>query len=327
MRVASLILLLALSSAVRAQDSMAIKKMPAGEVKMIPVRNGKYKVWTQKVGSGKYKLLLLAGGPGSSFEYFENFPQYLSNNYEIYFYSQLGSYLSDQPSDSTLQTIDGYVEEVEEVRKAMGLDNFFLLGHSWGTRLALAYAARYQQHVKGLIMSNGSGLGKALWNNEPYQQRLWADIVAGIPEYSIYADSIRSFGMTEQSRPDVMSTIMKKARPVYIKKHFMRLDSVPDAVYRSRIHSRKESDMRWLIADTENQESESLLAKIKIPVLFIGGQHDYIDPDSYRIAKSMVKSSSKVTVVITPNGSHRPMWDDPENYFEAIRVFIAKNNK
>jgi proline iminopeptidase len=307
-------------------ENQATNKMNEKGVRMVSVRQGKYKVWTRKINSGKIKLLLLAGGPGSSFEYFENFAAHLKNGYEIYLYSQLGSYLSDQPADSSLQTVDAYVEDLEEVRKTLGIDNFYLLGHSWATRLALAYTAKYQQHVKGLILSNGSGLGNKLTNYDNYQQGLWADIVQELPEFKQYADSIRNYGMSEKTHPELMEQIMKQARPVFVKQHFMRLDTVPDPVYRSRIHS-NEPKMHWLVDDTQRQDPLPLLSAITVPTLFIGGRYDYIPQEGYLTAKKQMKNNRDVTIYITPNGSHRAMWDDADNYFSALRSFIERVNQ
>ena len=71
-------------------------------------------------------------------------------------YDQLGSYYSDQPRDSSLWTTPRFVEEVEQVRKALNLDssNFYLPGNSWGGLLAMEYALKYQKNLKGLIISN-----------------------------------------------------------------------------------------------------------------------------------------------------------------------------
>src|SRR5271167_1280717 len=75
---------------------------------------------------------------------------------EYYYYDQLGSYYSDQPDFDDLWELPRFVDEVEQVRLALGLDatNFFLLGHSWGGVLAIEYALHYQQHLKGLVISN-----------------------------------------------------------------------------------------------------------------------------------------------------------------------------
>jgi proline iminopeptidase len=96
-------------------------------------------------------LLLLHGGPGATHEYFEAFVSYLrAAGIEYYNYDQLGSAYSDQPDEPELWEVDRFVDEVDEVRRALGLngDNFFLLGHSWGGILAIEYALNHQQHLR-----------------------------------------------------------------------------------------------------------------------------------------------------------------------------------
>ena len=320
-----LIALMLAVGAVNAQenDSLRPLRMNAVGVKIVSVRDAKYKVFTQKTSSGKHKLLLLPGGPGSSFEYFEIFPAQLKDSFEIYFYSPLGSYLSDQPGDSSFQTMKGFVEDVEEARKALGLDQFFLLGHSWGGRLALAYAAKYQTHLKGLILSNSSGLGRGLSNFEEHQRQLYADIVDTLPTFSQYGEAIRSGELTQQSNPALMEAIMKKAQPIFVKAHFLRLATVPEPLVRSRLHS-NEKQMGPLVCDTQNEDVASLLNSITVPVLLLGGKYDYV-PNDYEKARVIMKNARDVTIFITPNGSHRSMWDDADNYFAAIRSFVGKH--
>jgi proline iminopeptidase len=81
------------------------------------------------------------------------FPQ---ESIEYIYYDQLGSYYSDQPNDNSLWTTERFVEEVEQVRKALKLDssNFYLMGQSWGGILAMEYALKYQKNLKGLIIAN-----------------------------------------------------------------------------------------------------------------------------------------------------------------------------
>lgn len=105
-------------------------------------------------------------------EFFENFDGYLPNEeIEYIYYDQLDSYYSDKPNDSTLWTTEHFVEEVEQVRKALNLDkdNFYLLGQSWGGILAMEYALKYQDNLKGLIISN---------------------MMASASEYQKYADEV-----------------------------------------------------------------------------------------------------------------------------------------
>ncbi len=95
---------------------------------------GKFKVWTKRIGNNpRMKVLLLHGGPACTHEYFECFESFLpEEGIEFYYYDQLGSFYSDQPKDTSLWYTDRFVEEVEQVRQALGLnkDNFYLLGHS-----------------------------------------------------------------------------------------------------------------------------------------------------------------------------------------------------
>ena len=110
----------------------------SGGVKMVPIKTsaGKFNVWTKRIGNNPtMKVLLLHGGPGATHEYLEAFDSYFPNaEIEYYYYDQLESYYSDQPNDSTLWTVERYVDEVEQVRRALGLnkDNFYLYGSSWG---------------------------------------------------------------------------------------------------------------------------------------------------------------------------------------------------
>src|SRR6476646_7483450 len=141
-------------------------------IKMIPIKaNGKeFKVWTKRFGNNpRIKVLLLHGGPAAGHEYVECFESFFPREgFEFYEYDQLGSLNSDQPSDSSLWTIERFVEEVEQVRKAIGAskDNFYVLGNSWGGMLAMEYALKYQDNMKGLIVAN---------------------MVASIPDYNKYA--------------------------------------------------------------------------------------------------------------------------------------------
>ena len=146
-----------------------------GGVKVIPVETelGTFNVWTKRVGNNPdLKVLLLHGGPGATHEYFESADSYFPNaEVEYYYYDQLGSGNSDNPEDERLWDLDRFVDEVEQVRLALGLDasNFVLLGHSWGGILGMEYALKYQQNLKGLVISN---------------------MVASAPEYMKYAQEV-----------------------------------------------------------------------------------------------------------------------------------------
>src|SRR6188474_903501 len=129
-------------------------------IHLIPIETpiGSFKVWTKRFGNNpRIKVLLLHGGPSATHEYMECFESFFpKEGFEFYEYDQLGSYYSDQPKDSSLWVTERFVEEVEQVRKAIGADktNFYVLGNSWGGILGMEYALKYQDNMKALIIAN-----------------------------------------------------------------------------------------------------------------------------------------------------------------------------
>ena len=266
----------------------------AGGVKMIPIKTpvGNFKVWTKRFGSNpKIKILLLHGGPAFTHEYMECFETFFQREaFEFYEYDQLGSYYSDQPKDSSLWTIPRFVDEVEQVRLAIGADssNFYILGNSWGGILAMEYALKYQQHVKGLLVSN---------------------MVASAPEYGKYADEV----LAKQMKPEVLAEIraieakkdfsnpryMELLLPNFYKEHTLRLAEWPDAFNRSLKHANGEvytlmqgpSEFgiggRLATWDIKNR-----LKEIAVPTLMIGAKHDTMDPKAMEEQSKMVQNGS-----------------------------------
>src|SRR5215472_8978011 len=146
-----------------------------GGARRIPVDTpkGTFHVWVKRVGNNpRLRVLLLHGGPGSTHEYLEACDSFLpAAEVEYYYYDQLGSGLSDQPDEPSLWELDRFVDEVEQVRQALGLDcdSFVLYGQSWGGILGIEYALAHQQHLRALVISN---------------------MMASVPAYNAYAEQV-----------------------------------------------------------------------------------------------------------------------------------------
>lgn len=149
-------------------------QIKTGSIKMILI-DGKYNVWTKQVGEGKIKVLLLNGGSeftGDNFKCFEDFLP--KEGIEIYYYDLLGTGNSDIPTDTTLWNTPRFVEEIEQVRKGLGLDNFYILGHFGGGMLTMEYLQKYQRHVKAVILSSmTAGMKSYTSYVEPVKKRLF----------------------------------------------------------------------------------------------------------------------------------------------------------
>jgi proline iminopeptidase len=284
-------------------------------IRMVPVVGGKYKVWTKKIGSGSVKVLLLHGGPGFGHEYLEAFESFLPQaGIEMYYYDQLGCTNSDQPDDTSLWTLARYTEEVEEVRRALGLDHFVLFGHSWGGILALEYALNYQQHLRGLVISNmTAGVQAALRRSASIKNQLPPDTLARLTALEAKED---------YDSPEYQKIMMEDLYP----KMVCRIQPWPEPVTRAfrhvnaNIYIFMQGKSEFLVTgNLKDWERWDRLHEIKVKALTIGARYDEMDPeDMSKMAKLMTNGS----YAYCPNGSHMAMWDDQKVYFDHLLNFL-----
>ena len=289
----------------------------SGETKIVTLQDN-YHVWTRREGEGPIKILLLHGGPGMTHEYLEPFSDYIKNHpeIEIIYYDQLGSYFSDQPNDPTLWNIPRFIDEIEEVRKAWHLEQFYLYGQSFGGLFALEYAAsQYGKHAKAVIDSNmvDSYQDYAKYINK-YRETMDSDDVA-------YMKKIEAAGDYEDSH---YNELLQKL----YNRCICRIHPWPDAVQRTFDHLNEQVYVT-LQGPTEfnitglcrNWTIRDRLKKITVPTLVLGAKYDSMNPEEIKaVAKRLPDGESH----ICPNGSHFSIFDDQKDYFDAITKFIEK---
>lgn len=304
-------------------DNIGRDDVLSGGVKMIPVQTSKgtFRVWTKRIGNNPtIKVLLLHGGPGVTHEYLEVFDSFFpAAGIEYYYYDQLGSYYSDQPDEPELWELSRFVEEVEQVRQALGLggESFYLYGQSWGGILAIEYALKYQQHIKGLIISN---------------------MMASIPAYNEYAETVLMPGMDQtilaeikeyESAGDYDS---QRYMDLLFEHHYiehvlrMPLEEWPDPVNRAFKHLNAEIYVPMqgpselgASGKLEQWDRTTDLNKISVPTLVIGAQYDTMDPGHMEWMAGAVQNGRYLHC---PNGSHLAQYDDQETYFDGLIDFI-----
>jgi proline iminopeptidase len=295
----------------------------AGGVRMVPVSThaGEFRVWTRRFGSNPdLKLLLLHGGPGATHEYLETFDAYLpAAGVEYYFYDQLGSFFSDQPDDPSLWEIDRFVDEVEQVRVALGLDrdDFVLYGQSWGGLLATEYALAHQEHLKGLVISN---------------------MMASIPAYNRYAEEVIMPGLDQGALAEIkrLEAAGETDDPAYdallmehhYVKHVCRLpvEEWPDPVARGFEHINpaiyvplQGPSELGASGKLEHWDRTSDLHRIDVPTLVMGAAHDTMDPAHLRW---MAEQLPQGRYHHSPDGSHLALVDDADVYFAGLVDFL-----
>lgn len=294
-------------------------EIKAGGNQLIEI-DGKYHVWTKKVGDGKMKVLLLHGGPGFSHDYFECFEDFLpGEGMTIYYYDQLGSGNSDTPADTTLWHLPRFIEEVEQVRKGLHLDSFYLVGHSWGGMLAMEYLHTYQSHVKGAVISN---------------------MTAGMKDYTSYVTQLRHqiFTPSENALYDSLNKAKAYSSPQYADLLMNRLytqvvcrlpvEKWPEPLLRAfkkanlTIYQQMQGvDEFHVTGNFKDWEFWDRLPDIKIPVLVIGGMKDEMNPEGIKREGQLLPNSR---TYLCPNGSHMSMYDDQQNYFNHLTEFLKE---
>jgi proline iminopeptidase len=299
--------------------------MLSGGARKIPVNTpaGRYGVWVKRIGNNPdFRLLLLHGGPGCTHEYLEACDSYLpAAGIEYYYYDQLGSGFSDQPDEPSLWELDRFVDEVEQVRVALGLDrdNFVLFGQSWGGILAIEYALHHQQHLRGLVISN---------------------MMSSVPAYNAYAEQILMPEMDQAALAEIkaLEATGETEDPKYMElliehhyvHHVLRMPAAdwPDPVQRAFAHinpaiyvSMQGPSELGISADARlaHWDRSAELASIDVPALVIGARHDTMDPAHMQMMAGLLPHGRYLHC---PDGSHLAMYDDQAVYFAGLIDFL-----
>jgi proline iminopeptidase len=292
---------------------------------MVPVDTptGIYRVWAKRVGnSPDLKVLLLHGGPGATHEYLEAMDSFLpAAGVEYYYYDQLGSGRSDQPDEPALWELDRFVDELEQVRLALGLDrdNFVLYGQSWGGLLATEYALRHQEHLRGLVISN---------------------MMSSVPAYNAYARQVLMPQMDQAALAEIMSfeesgdfanpRFMELLYEHHYVHHVLRMpvEDRPDPVQRGlghinpAIYVSMQGPSELGISATAKLagwDRTDELALIEVPTLVMGARYDTMDPAHMQM---MANRLPRGQYLYCPKGSHLAMYDDQQTYFAGLVDFL-----
>ncbi|MFT9272999.1 MAG: proline-specific peptidase family protein [Liquorilactobacillus nagelii] len=286
---------------------------------IITLDNG-YHLWTHTSGQGAIKLLCLHGGPGGNHEYYENFAEKLADlGVQVSMYDQLGSWYSDQPDFSKQENIDKFlnleyfVDEVEEVRQKLGLDQFYLLGQSWGGALTQEYALKYPEHLKGIIISS---------------------MTDNIEEYVTNINAIRE---KEFSAEDLAFMKKCEATNEYDNERYQNLIDILNRGYVDRkqppaishltetmatpVYNYFQGDNEFVVTGKlKGWDRRNDIHNISVPTLITFGEHETMPIPT---AKRMAATIPHARLETTPNGGHHHMIDNAPVYFAHLKRFLS----
>lgn len=288
--------------------------------KIITLDNG-YHLWTNTQGEGDIHLLALHGGPGGNHEYWEDAAEQLKKqglNVQVTMYDQLGSLYSDQPDYTEPEiakkylTYEYFLDEVDEVREKLGLDNFYLIGQSWGGLLVQEYAVKYGQHLKGAIISS---------------------MVDEIDDYVKHVNALREKTLSKEA-VDFMKDCEAKndySNPKYQEYVQVMNENYIDRKQPSKLYHLKalggdavynafQGDNEFVITGKlKDWHFRNQLKNIKVPTLITFGEHESMP---LATGKKMAELIPNAKFVTTPNGGHHHMVDNPDVYYKHLADFI-----
>jgi proline iminopeptidase len=267
-----------------------------------------YKVSGPSTGT---PVVLLHGGPGFSSFYLKPL-EVIKNEWPVVRYDQLGAGKSDRITDTSMMTIAHFVRELDSLRSHLGFAKMHLVGHSWGTILALEYYRAHPDHVASLTLSSPA-LDLPQWARNT--AKLVTTLSLGAQHAIAVADSTHNY-----KAPDYLAA-MDEFYGKYVWRHPIRVDL--DSLMRTAndsIYDYMEGPSEFTITGTlKNYNATGFLPKVRVPVLYTAGEFDEADTATVR---HFAKLTPGAQFVIIPGAAHVTTWDGAYAHVTALRAFL-----
>jgi proline iminopeptidase len=271
------------------------------------------RVWYEIVGEGELPpLVLIHGGPGGTHDYLKPFED-LTDERKVIFYDQLGSGKSAGYGGKSLWNLASFADELQRLIKSLGLDDYYILGHSWGAAVAISFAVKRPQGLKGVLLSDPL-VSTPLWEKDA--ERL-------IPKSARKA--IRDYERDGKNKNEYL-----KASKDFYKKHVWGMARRPWPALRSKKGKNWEI-YNYLWGPQEFTATGTLkkldltkeLREIRLPVLLLCGRYDEVMPSTLRKYQRLLPDAR---VEVFGNSAHWPFWTDRKAYMASVRRFLKSNN-
>ncbi len=279
----------------------------------IPVTGGK--VWYEAIQFGNgIPLLTLHGGPGTPHDYLEPLAK-LANDRPVIFYDQLGCGKSERPINKNLWNRSRFVEELSQVIAALGLFQFHLFGHSWGSMLAIDFALTKPIGLMSLILASPA-LSIPRWMQDMYKYR------------SNLSPKTQRILQEHESNGSTDSDAYQHAAMKFYEKHLCRCRPWPNALKQAMTKEGSEVyEAMWgpsefyITGNLLDYDSTSQLSEINIPTLFTCGRYDEATPDAASWYHSLLPKSE---IAIFEHSAHMAHLEETSHYIQVVRDFIRK---
>jgi len=272
------------------------------------------KLYYEIIGKGT-PLFVLHGSSGSH-RYFLPYMEALSDEYQLFFYDQRGTGLSDGHLDLAAISIDQFVEDLEALRVAFGFEKISLMGHSWGAIIALAYALKYQAHLDHLILVDSIPVNDKflIEFSKTMQQR-----------FQQLSPDAQHEWTTTCTRPsaELSREAIDECNQLDAKLRFYNPAKAASVDWGIEENTLKNSQtVRALITSSFNRiqhDIDTTLPTVRVPTLIIHGDFDPIPLGSSEYLHQHIPGSQ---IVLISQSGHFPFIEQPEQFVAALRSFL-----
>lgn len=281
----------------------------------IPVADGR--VWYRITGADRstVPLLCLHGGPGAPHDYLETMEGF-STVRPVIFYDQMGCGNSKRPGDPDHWTIQSFVDELEQVRNALGLPRVHILGQSWGTILSFEYMIRKKPAGVVSLVQSGPVMSFPIFENDQ------KEALKKMPEeYRVAISAAEESG-------DFSGAEYEAAMDLFYREHLCRLDPWPDAMVRTMdkidhdTYMYMQGPSEFTITGTlKGYDRIKDLGSLELPVLYTCGEFDECTPSATEFYSRMTPGSE---FIVFAGASHEHHMEKPDEYIDRVGEFLKR---
>ena len=311
----SLALLLIPNEAISQTDSGIFDKFES----KIYIIDG-YKINVEVKGSGD-PIFFLPGGPGNSHDYLQGaFGHYYKTN-TVVFFDFLGRGKSDNAKNILEYSVENDVELIEKLRLLLKFDKISLVGHSYGTVPAQAYAIKYGDHVDKMVLISGFHSG-AMWQANCDSYNHYAK--THFPEKWKQVDSLRTLGYLSSQEP--LKTLYASFPTKYIYYHNTNIQknepkykyrNWSDEVYITIIGKDGDFDVSGSMI---NQDYRQQLKNVKAKTLIVAGRYDGVSTPEFNVQYKIFMPQAQFEMF--EDSAHNPYLEEPEKFYTLFNTFF-----
>jgi len=270
-------------------------------------------------------LVIVHGGPAFSHHYMLPLKQQACRGREVVFYDQGGAGESSQPEDVRrtapwLFTIDYYVEELSALVDVLGWEQFHLLGNSWGTVVAQAYAFTQDPRLHAVVLSG------PLSDGQLYGRSQWDEIEGNLGSLPFFVQgTLRVLGNHE-----AYDSELYKAEDQLLTSFFtVRTTPTPDCFKVAEPTSNTSREIYVGMQGASEFTVGGVLAsmnftprlhEIRNPVLITHGRFDTMRPP---VIDAIYRNLPRAWRALMPRSGHVSMIDDARLMNNVVGDFLA----